>query len=859
MWERDIAIAIGVAVALQGAFGLLYGLYRRRWRYGSFDEVRIVALTALSVGIVMTALWWGGSDTATRSVPRSVPLLATAISLLGQIAVRSMWRLYTEHRDRPEGDHLPRLVIVGAGEAAEQVLRTMRSSSTAPYVPVAMVDDDPAKRNLRMSGVRVEGRVDELVSVAEHRGATAVLIAVPSAESPFIRRVTALADGAGLEVFVLPPVDKMLGGVHVTDIRPVNEDDLLGRHPADIDPEAVSEYITGRRVLVTGAGGSIGSELCRQLVRFEPAELFMLDRDESGLHATQLSIEGRAMLDNPNLILADIRDPGRMDEIFGTYRPDVVFHAAALKHLPLLEMHPSEGWKTNVGGTQVVLDAARRHGVQRLVNISTDKAADPTSVLGWTKRITERLTAYASQQGPIECVSVRFGNVLGSNGSVLRSFESQAANGGPITVTHPDITRYFMTIEEASKLTIYAGAIGAPGEVLILDMGDPVRIFDVAQRFATLHDPPIEIVFTGLRPNEKLHEDLIAVVRARRMPGSSADHARRGRAVGAAAGDVRQVRSRRSTSSVRSRCRTFPARSTRDGCADRVIRADLPQLARRRAASNARRCCGRSTAGGSRRSGPNSTPSRPTSRRSSGGRAWWRCRVALLPCISRSLVHGVGAGDEVIVSTFTFAATANAVTYLGATPRFVDSDTATWNMNPELLADELAAMRAAGRLPAAVVVVDLYGQCADYDEIVPLCAEYGVPVVEDAAEALGASYRGRSAGTFGDCGIFSFNGNKIMTTSGGGAFVSPDVAVADRVRYLATQARQPAVHYEHTEVGFNYRLSNLLAAMGRAQLARLPEMSARRLTINRCYREALEAIARVVVHADVVARAGTAG
>ena len=510
VWKGEIAVAMLVAVVLQGLFGILYGLYRRRWRYGSFDEVRIVALTALSVGLVMTVAWWGVSDGTTRAIPRSVPLLATAISLLGQIAVRSMWRLYVEHRDRPEGDHLQRLVIVGAGDAAEQVLRTLRSSSHVPYVPVAMVDDDPAKRNLRMSGVRVDGTVDELASVADRRDATAVLIAAPSAESPFIRRVTEIADAAGLDVFVLPTVDKILGGVLVADIRPVNEDDLLGRHPADIDPIAVSEYITGRRVLVTGAGGSIGSELCRQLVRFEPAELFMLDRDESGLHTTQLSIEGRAMLDDPNLILADIRDPERVEEIFGRYRPDVVFHAAALKHLPLLEMHPSEGWKTNVGATQIVLDAARRHGVTRFVNVSTDKAADPTSVLGWTKRITERLTAYASQQGPIECVSVRFGNVLGSNGSVLRSFESQAANGGPITVTDPDITRYFMTIAEASKLTIYAGAIGAPGEVLILDMGDPVRIFDVAKRFADLHDPPIEIVFTGLRPNEKLHEDLIA-------------------------------------------------------------------------------------------------------------------------------------------------------------------------------------------------------------------------------------------------------------------------------------------------------------------------------------------------------------
>ena len=270
-------------------------------------------------------------------------------------------------------------------------------------------------------------------------------------------------------------------------------------------------YITGKRVLVTGAGGSIGSELCRQLARFEPAKLFMLDRDESGLHGTQLSIEGRAMLDDDGLILADIRDAARVDEVFGWARPEVVFHAAALKHLPLLEMHPDEGWKTNVCGTLNVLRAAQRHGTVRFVNVSTDKAANPTSVLGWTKRITERLTAHFAAEGPTECVSVRFGNVLGSNGSVLKAFERQAAQGLPITVTHPDITRYFMTIEEASRLVVYAGAIGDPGEVLILDMGEPVRIMDVAERFAAQHEPPLEIVITGLRPNEKLHEDLISV------------------------------------------------------------------------------------------------------------------------------------------------------------------------------------------------------------------------------------------------------------------------------------------------------------------------------------------------------------
>jgi FlaA1/EpsC-like NDP-sugar epimerase len=503
--DMDLFGPIAVAVLLQGAFGFVGGLYRRQWRYGSFDEVRVVALTAASVGVVLTVgfWWWQG-------MPRSVPVLATGFSLLGQIAARSVWRLRTERARRPFGDHLQRLVVVGAGEGADQVLRALRAASDGSYEPVALLDDDPDKRKLRMYGVKVEGTVDDLAAVAERHGADSVLIAVPSADSSFIRRVTEAADVLGLPALVLPPVDQLLGGVGERDIRPVNEHDLLGRHPVDIDTHAIADYINGKRVLVTGAGGSIGSELCRQLARFEPAKLFMLDRDESGLHATQLSIEGRAMLDSDELILADIRDAGRVDEVFAQCRPEVVFHAAALKHLPLLEMHPSEGWKTNVGGTVNMLESARRHGTDRFVNVSTDKAANPTSVLGWTKRITERLTADASAQGPTECVSVRFGNVLGSNGSVMRSFESQAAQGLPITVTHPDITRYFMTIAEASRLVVYAGAIGAPGEVLILDMGEPVRILDVAERFANQHDPPLKVVFTGLRPNEKLHEDLIA-------------------------------------------------------------------------------------------------------------------------------------------------------------------------------------------------------------------------------------------------------------------------------------------------------------------------------------------------------------
>lgn len=509
-----LLIAVAAAIVLQGQFGLFFGQYRRRWMYGSFDEIRGVAATALLAGAVLTLLLWGE-----QSVPRSVPALATGLSLLGHVTVRSVWRLYQQGRGRTDAADLQRLLVVGAGSGGAQIIKTLHQSESKFRV-VGILDDDPNKQNLELTGCRVLGPVSVMAKAVERVRPEALLIAVPTADGAFIRGVTEAAEALGLEVFVLPGVDEFFGGPQASDIRPVRHEDLLGRRPADIDTSLIAHYITGRRVLVTGAGGSIGSEICRQLVRFDPAELLMLDRDETGLHGTQLSLTGRALLEDKASILGDIRDAERMDEVFAEYQPEVVFHTAALKHLPLLEMYPDEGWKTNVCGTLNLLRSASKHGAETFVNVSTDKAADPTSVLGWTKRIAERLAAHANQGSATTFVSVRFGNVLGSNGSVLKSFEAQTAQGGPITVTHPDITRYFMTIEEASRLTIHAGAIGEPGEVMILDMGEPVKILDVARRFAEQHDPPIEIVFTGLRKNEKMHEDLVADAEA----GESKQH-----------------------------------------------------------------------------------------------------------------------------------------------------------------------------------------------------------------------------------------------------------------------------------------------------------------------------------------------
>jgi FlaA1/EpsC-like NDP-sugar epimerase len=506
-----VAAMVPLAVESQIVGGVLTGLYRGRWRYGSFDEVQALArATAITTAILFLLNW---VLLETRPVPLSAVIGAGLGGLVLMSGARYGWRLRNDRRRRPDAARSTPLLVYGAGEGGVQVVTAMLRDPHSPYYPVALLDDDPSKRNLRILDVPVVGGREDLAEAAVRFGVDALLVAIPSADATFLREISDVATAVGLPVKVLPSVRDLLGGrVDVADIRDIDVRDLLGRRQVETDVAAVAGYVTGRRVLVTGAGGSIGSELCRQLVRFEPGQLGMLDRNEAGLHAVQLALEGRALLDSDDLLLASIRDAEVMRQSFAERRPDVVFHAAALKHLPLLERHPEEAVKTNVLGTLAVLEAAVAAGVQRFVNISTDKAADPTSVLGYTKRISERLTAWFAQRYGLPYLSVRFGNVLASSGSVLETFRAQLEAGAPLTVTHPDVTRYFMTVEEAVELVVQAGAIGRPGEVLVLDMGRPVRIADVAERLASQYAPDPdtrpEIVYTGLRPGEKLHEVL---------------------------------------------------------------------------------------------------------------------------------------------------------------------------------------------------------------------------------------------------------------------------------------------------------------------------------------------------------------
>jgi FlaA1/EpsC-like NDP-sugar epimerase len=499
-----VLTVIPIVIAVQVLVGLWQGLYLGRWRLGSFEEIEALLKAVLLSGLVLFIV-----DFPTRWVPISVPVAALFIALVSMAAVRYGWRLIIDRSKRPDEDRAARVLVFGAGEGAAQVITAMLRDPDSAYVPVAILDDDPRKSHLRIRSVPVRGGKADIATVAAAVGAEVLLIAIPSADGPLVRELAEAGERAGLRVMAVPPVRDLFDAeVGVGDIRPLTTADLLGRREIDTDIAGIAGYLTKRRVLITGAGGSIGSELCRQVHRFGPAALVMVDRDESGLHAVQLSIHGRAMLDSRDLVVADIRDEERMAAVFEEHRPDVVFHAAALKHLPLCEMHPTEAVKTNVWGTATLLELALRHGVDTFVNISTDKAADPVSVLGATKRVAERLTAAAAQEATGDFISVRFGNVLGSRGSVLGAFRAQIELGGPITVTHPDVTRYFMTVEEAVQLVIQAGAIGEQGCAMVLDMGEPVRIDDVARRLAAGADRRIDIVYTGLRPGEKLHEVL---------------------------------------------------------------------------------------------------------------------------------------------------------------------------------------------------------------------------------------------------------------------------------------------------------------------------------------------------------------
>ncbi|MSQ58114.1 MAG: polysaccharide biosynthesis protein [Betaproteobacteria bacterium] len=498
-------------VPAQGAIFLVAGMYRGLWRYASLADLRRIILSA---GFGMVALIAAVVMFRLPNVPRSVIIMYPLLLSLIMGGSRMLYRTLKEGRVLgPVFSDAKPVLVVGAEDGAERLLRELRFNRE--WRAVGVLDDDPRKQGRLIHGVRVLGGTDLVHEAAQDLGVSHVIFAMPSVAHTVRRKVIDRCTQAGLSVLTVPSVDELVSGkVTLSQIRQVDLDDLLGRDPVVLDNEKLQPLLGGRAVLVTGAGGSIGSELCRQIVRFQPRKLILLELSEFALYSIEQEFQHRF----PDIALVcavgDAKDAGLVAQVLREHQPQVVFHAAAYKHVPLMEEHNAwQAVRNNVLSTWTLASAAKRHGVEKFVLVSTDKAVNPTNVMGASKRLAEMVCQALQEEAGTKFVMVRFGNVLGSTGSVIPKFREQIARGGPVTVTHPEVTRYFMSIPEAAQLVLQAGAMGAGGEIFVLDMGDPVKIADLARdmiRLSGMQEDEISIVFTGLRPGEKLYEELLA-------------------------------------------------------------------------------------------------------------------------------------------------------------------------------------------------------------------------------------------------------------------------------------------------------------------------------------------------------------
>ncbi|GMV55052.1 MAG: capsular polysaccharide biosynthesis protein [Betaproteobacteria bacterium] len=506
MWRTGAVAWLLYAASFQG-----FRLYRGIWRFASLHDLRRILFAVAIAALCLPALILLAGKHA--PVPRSVLVLHPILVVAMMGGSRFLYRALKDGVLLPNRRSGRPVLIVGAGDAAARLVAELGRSPA--WRVVGLLDDNPRKLDRMVHGYRVLGPIETMEVCARKLGVAEVIISMPSVRPGVRRRAVELATAAGLKVLTVPAFSDLLSGrVSVSQIRPVELEDLLGREQVQLDTVGLSGLIAGRTVLVTGAGGSIGAELCRQIAVFSPVRLLLLERSEFALY----TLEQEMVTRHPSLafvpLAADVREPAVLDVVFRQYRPQLVFHAAAYKHVPLMERDNAwEAVRNNVGGTLAVAHAAQRWGVEEFVLVSTDKAVNPTNVMGATKRLAERIcTAIQQSSGP-RYVTVRFGNVLGSSGSVIPKFREQIARGGPVTVTHPEVTRYFMSIPEAAQLVLQAALMGRGGDIFVLDMGEPVKVAELARdmiRLSGFGDDDIRIEFTGLRPGEKLYEELLA-------------------------------------------------------------------------------------------------------------------------------------------------------------------------------------------------------------------------------------------------------------------------------------------------------------------------------------------------------------
>jgi FlaA1/EpsC-like NDP-sugar epimerase len=523
-YYRACLIFILAALIVKPLVFYLFGLYRRLWRYASVEEALAIGWAVVLSSIALTALILGLflPVGVIGSFPRSVLIIDGLLTLVLIGGLRFSLRLLPREQGSSKRQALQertedqrRVLVVGAGDAGAMLVREMEANPGLGLMPVGLIDDDPAKLGMRVHGVPVLGGRQDIEHAVAGEHVDEAIIAMPSVSGRVIRDILAVCGAAGVPARTVPGIYELLeGSVAVSEVREIGLEDLLRRAPVSIDLDEVGGYLHGARVLVTGAGGSIGAELCRQVAAHQPERLILLGHGENSIYRIRLELSERFPSLDVVPVIADIRDLPRMERVIGRHRPTVVFHAAAHKHVPLMEQNPVEAVTNNVIGTQNVARLAAAHDVERFVLISTDKAVNPINVMGATKRMAELLVQDIAGRSGKAFVTVRFGNVLGSRGSVVPFFQQQIAAGGPVTVAHPQVERFFMTIPEAVQLVMQAAGMGSGGEIFVLDMGNPVKILDLARDLIRLsgREPgrDVDIVFTQLRPGDKLCEDLFA-------------------------------------------------------------------------------------------------------------------------------------------------------------------------------------------------------------------------------------------------------------------------------------------------------------------------------------------------------------
>jgi len=507
-----------IALAMLSSLPLFYffKLYSFSLSFISAEElVALIRANVFSFLFSATVVLVFRDESIFTGFPRSTLFISYFLIFLFCGASRFSKRAYDQMFDRGLGRGKERTLIVGAGDAGEQILRSILNSRLSPYQPVGFVDDNKFKQGVVIHGIQVLGRIEEIPAVVEREGAESMIIALPSVGSKTIKRAVELGNKAGLKkIKIVPSVAEVINGeVSIRALREVRVEDLLGREPVSLEQRAIENFILDKAILIIGAAGSIGSELCRQVIKFKPSSILMLDQDETGIFNIEEELKDNFEQIKIKSVIADILDKQKIEKIFNNFKPNIVFHAAAYKHVPLMEINSDEAIKNNVFGTKNVADASLKSGVEKFVFISTDKAINPSSVMGATKRIGEMICQSLNQKNNTKFISVRFGNVLDSRGSVIPIFREQIRRKGPVEVTDPQMKRYFMLNSEACLLVMQAGAMGQGGEVFVLDMGEPVKILDLANEMIKLSgfepNKDIPIVFIGIRPGEKLFEEIL--------------------------------------------------------------------------------------------------------------------------------------------------------------------------------------------------------------------------------------------------------------------------------------------------------------------------------------------------------------